>query len=67
MSSDYCQTCGRHGIPNLSKLPDLKKRAASQAAIGNYWAAKCLWLIELVDQYEADLGCATCKPADPGT
>ncbi len=60
MSRLYCQTCGRH-YRDLSKLPELRKRAAEQAAIGNYWAGKALWLAELVTEYEADLGCDYCQ------
>ena len=55
----HCHTCGRD-VPDLRKLPDLKTRAATQASIGNYWAAKCLWLIGLVADYEAELGCDWC-------
>lgn len=39
---------------------DLKKRAKEQAQIGNYWAGKTLWLIDLVSEYEeanANLRC----------
>lgn len=35
----------------MGDLTDLRKRAAQQAQVGNYWAGKCLGLIDRSDRY----------------
>ena len=57
---NYCQTCGRD-YRDLSKLSDMRRRASSQAAIGNYWAGKVQWLVDLIAEYESELGCDWCR------
>lgn len=33
---------------------DLRKRAAQQASIGNYWAGKCVGLLDEIERLQTD-------------
>ena len=37
------------------KRADLKRRASQQASYGNYWAGKCVALINIIEQMEVEI------------
>lgn len=40
---------------NTAKRADLKRRASQQASYGNYWAGKCVALINIIEQMEIEI------------
>lgn len=37
------------------KRADLKRRASQQATYGNYWAGKCVALLNIIEQMEVEV------------